>query len=144
MGLVRWHILIQWGPKMLVVKKYCSWGFTILWNEVDMHCKHSHVLLLRPTSIVIASTRSCAINIDKSFFNRIIAAIGRINGLKTYTYAVQVLLSYIWYYWAALTHWPFGDLNEILDKWFQDDILNRWLGYLLWNCRQVIVIGHSW
>ena len=40
-----------------------------------------------------------------------------------------------------LTHWPLGNMNEILFMHFQTDFNDWWLGHLLWNCPNMNVTG---
>ena len=45
-----------------------------------------------------------------------------------------------------LTHWPLGDLIEVLDKYvnFRADFSVWYLGYFLSNCTQANVTGPYW
>ena len=45
---------------------------------------------------------------------------------------------------TKLTHWPLGNLNEILDIKFQTDFSDWWLRHLLWNCLNMNVTGLHW
>ena len=44
----------------------------------------------------------------------------------------------------GLTHWALGDLNEVLESNFQDDLRDWWLRYRLWNCSQMNITGPHW
>ena len=51
---------------------------------------------------------------------------------------VVVIWNHIYTY---LTHWPLGDLKEVIFEQIEADFRDWWLGYLLWSCPQINVTG---